>query len=187
MATQIRHTETVDEARVRLARNARQQGVTITRDQGGRHYASSVSTPGKRYLVTGFSCECCGFIAHGRCKHHSALLAALGWLQSDPETDPEMNTNQLPTTATYATGQRVRIVDGPLSGKSAVVIHHDPDPRSQFPIEARTGRVGTITNLLAVNEVEAWTEDDWARTCAEMDLDIERDLDDIAAYQEEGA
>ena len=59
MATQIRHTETVDEARVRLARDARQQGVTLTVEDG-RYFASSVSTPGKRYLVTGFSCEATG-------------------------------------------------------------------------------------------------------------------------------
>ena len=187
MITQIRHTETVDEARVRLARKARQQGVTITRDKDGRRYASSVSTPGKRYLVTGFSCECCGFIAHGRCKHHAALLSALGWLQRAPETDPGTPTACVHTTVTYVAGQRLRIVDGPLSGKSAVVIHHDPNPNAKLPIEARTGRTGTVTNMFAVNEVETWTEDDWARTAAEMDLDIERDLDDIAAYQEEGA
>jgi len=186
MATQIRHTETVDEARVRLARDARQQGVTLTVEDG-RYFASSVSTPGKRYLVTGFSCECCGFIAHGRCKHHAALLAALGWLQSDPETDPEMNTNQLPTTVTYTAGQRITVVDGPLRGKSAVVIHHDLNPTAKFPIEARTGRVGTITNVFAMNEVAAWTEDDWARTCAEMELDVARDALDDIAYQEEGA
>jgi hypothetical protein len=97
-----------------------------------------------------------------------------------------MNTTQTTVTVVYHHGQRVRIVDGPLAGKSAVVIRHDSDPRVQFPIEARTGRAGTVTNLLAVNEVAAWMEDDWARTCAEMELDVARDLDDIA-YQEEGA
>jgi hypothetical protein len=145
--------ETVDGARVRLAAKARQQGVKLTRGEDGRHYASSTSTPGKLHYVTGLSCDCRGFIAHGRCKHHSALLSALGWLQSDPETDPEMNTAAPPTTATYVTGQRLRIVDGPLSGKSAVVIHHDPNPNAKLPIEARTGRAGTITNLFAANEV----------------------------------
>ena len=58
-----------------------------------------------------------------------------------------------PTTVVYHHGQRLRIVDGPLAGKSAVVIRHDPDPRALFPIEARTGRAGTITNLFATNEV----------------------------------
>jgi len=86
MATQIRHTETVDGARARLARKARQEGVTITRDQDGRYFASSVSTPGKQYLVTGYSCDCPGFANRGRCRHHSALLSAMGWLDdADPE------------------------------------------------------------------------------------------------------
>ncbi len=98
-----------------------------------------------------------------------------------------MVTTAPPTTVTYVAGQRLRIVDGPLAGKSAVVIRHDPDPRTLYPVEARTGCVGTITNVFAVNEVAIWTEDDWARTCAEMDLDIERDALDDIAYQEEGA
>jgi len=93
----------------------------------------------------------------------------------------------LPTTVVYHHGQRVRIVDGPLAGKSATVIRHDSTPGIQYPIEARTGHAGTITNVFAVNEVETWMEDDWARTCAEMDLDIERDALDDIAYQEEGA
>jgi len=90
-----------------------------------------------------------------------------------------------PTTATYVTGQRVRIVDGPLTGRTATVVHHDSTPGAKYPIEARTGRVGTVTNQFAVNEVEVWTEDDWARTAAEMELEIAHDLVDIA-YQEEG-
>jgi hypothetical protein len=92
-----------------------------------------------------------------------------------------MSTAKLPVT--YITGARLRIVDGPLSGKSAVVIRHDSNPNAKFPIQARTGRTGTITNLFAVNEVAIWTEDDWARTAAEIEYDA---LDDIA-YQEEGA
>jgi hypothetical protein len=82
------------------------------------------------------------------------------------------------TTVVYHHGQRLRIVDGPLSGKSAVVIHHDPDPRTQFPIEARTGGVGTVVNLFATNEVAIWTADDWARTAAEFELEVAHDLDD---------
>jgi hypothetical protein len=92
-----------------------------------------------------------------------------------------MSTAQLPTTVTYVTGQRVRIVNGPLCGRTATVIHHDHADGVQFPIEARTGRVGTITNLFAVNEVETWMEDDWARTCAEMELDVAHDMDDEGA------
>ncbi len=86
---QVRHTETVDGARARLARKAEVEGVTITRDQGGRYFASSVSTPGQSHYVTGYSCDCVGFANRGRCKHHSALLAAMGWLDdADPEPTP---------------------------------------------------------------------------------------------------
>jgi len=93
-----------------------------------------------------------------------------------------MSTTALPTTVVYHRGQRITVVDGPLTGKSAVVIHHDLRPGIQFPIEARTGRAGTITNLFAVNEIAIWTADDWAWTCAEMELDIEQDaLDDEGA------
>jgi len=88
MITQIRHTETVDGACARLARKARQEGVTITRDQGGRYFASSVSTPGQSHYVTGYSCDCVGFANRGRCKHHSALLSAMGWLDADPDPEP---------------------------------------------------------------------------------------------------
>jgi len=76
--------ETIEEARVRLAAKARMDGVTLTVEDG-RHYASSTSKPGTRHYVTGYSCDCVGFIAHGRCKHHSALLSAMGWLDADPE------------------------------------------------------------------------------------------------------
>ena len=98
-----------------------------------------------------------------------------------------MITTAPPTTVVYHRGQRITVVDGPLAGKSATVIRHDPDPRALYPVQARTGRVGTVVNAFALNEVETWTEDDWARTCAEMDLDIERDALDDIAYQEEGA
>ena len=86
-STEIRITETERTALTRLLAKARTEGVKLTRDQNGRHYASSVSTPGRRYLVTGYSCTCRGFIAHQRCKHLAALLAAKGWLDGTPDPD----------------------------------------------------------------------------------------------------
>ncbi len=88
--TEIRITETERTALTRLLAKARAEGVKLTRDQDGRHYATSTSTPGRRYLVTGYSCTCRGFIAHQRCKHLAALLAAKGWLEGTPEPDPAM-------------------------------------------------------------------------------------------------
>ena len=74
----------------RLARKARAEGVQLFRDaRDGRHYASSVSHPGKMHYVTGLSCDCQGFASHGRCKHHSALLVALGWVADDSTFEPD--------------------------------------------------------------------------------------------------
>ena len=88
--TDVRITETEHTALTRLLAKARAEGVKLLRDHDGRHFASSVSQPGTLHYVTGLSCDCRGFVSHGRCKHHAALLSALGWLQGDPEPDPGM-------------------------------------------------------------------------------------------------
>ena len=81
-------TETVDQARRRLAAKARREGVTLSLDDDGRWYASSVSQSGTRHYLTAYSCDCVGFCNHGRCKHHAALLACLGWLDLDDDPEP---------------------------------------------------------------------------------------------------
>jgi hypothetical protein len=79
-----------DEVIRRLAAKARKEGVRLFHDvRDGRHYASSVSHPGKLHYVTGLSCDCPGFASHGRCKHHSALLVALGWVADDSTVEPD--------------------------------------------------------------------------------------------------
>jgi hypothetical protein len=82
-------TETVDQARLRLAKKAWESGVTLRFDPDGRWYASSVSHPGTWHFVTAFSCDCLGFIRVQRCMHNSALLACLGWLPDDEPHDPD--------------------------------------------------------------------------------------------------
>jgi len=63
----------------RLAQQARQDGTKLKRDRlTGEYFATSSSQPGKLYRVTIFSCQCQGFRTHGRCRHHSALLAHFG-------------------------------------------------------------------------------------------------------------
>ena len=90
MAT-VHLSETHDAALVRLAHKARAAGIRLYRDRNdGRHYASSVSQPGTLHYVTGLSCDCVGFATHRRCQHFAALLAALGWLATDPEPAPAM-------------------------------------------------------------------------------------------------
>ena len=79
-----------DEAIRRLAAKARKEGVQLFRDaRDGRYYASSVSRPGKMHYLTGVSCDCMGFASHGRCKHHSALLLALGWVSEGSPFEPD--------------------------------------------------------------------------------------------------
>jgi len=81
----MKATETLEAARIRLAAKARIDGVRIVRDPiDGRHYATSISQPGRFHYVTLLSCDCPGFIHAGRCRHHSALLAALGQLPPKP-------------------------------------------------------------------------------------------------------
>jgi len=81
----MKTTETFDQATRRLATKARLDGVRIVRDPvDARYYATSTSQPRSLYYVTLLSCTCKGFIAHQRCKHHAAILAAYGQLPPDP-------------------------------------------------------------------------------------------------------
>jgi hypothetical protein len=75
-------------ALTRLAGKARTDGIRLFRDRAGRYYASSASTPGTFHFLTGYSCDCRGFMTHHRCKHHSALMVALGWIDDDPTPEP---------------------------------------------------------------------------------------------------
>ena len=81
----LRH-ETRSQTIARLAAKARADGVQLKRDALGRYWATSASTPGAMYALTGYSCSCPGFVHHGACKHHSALMVALGWIEREPET-----------------------------------------------------------------------------------------------------
>ncbi len=82
--------ESREDALMRLATQARATGVRLYQDRNdGRFYASSRSHPGALHRLTGFSCTCPGFLRHSRCAHLAALHSALGWLESDPDPDPE--------------------------------------------------------------------------------------------------
>ena len=89
MASTTSRPETIDQARTRLAQRARESGVKLRVDVNtGRWYATSVSRPGLEHFVTAHSCTCEGFIRRQRCVHHSAVLAAIGWLP-DAADDPD--------------------------------------------------------------------------------------------------
>lgn len=95
MITPIR-TESRDQVITRLAEKARREGIKLYRDgKDGRYYASSVSRPSTKHYVTAISCDCAGFANYARCKHHAALLVALGWAGPD-DLNPEPSIAALP-------------------------------------------------------------------------------------------
>jgi hypothetical protein len=65
------------------ARRAKERGVTIAVIQTGDRVEHLAFDPrdGRRYYVTGFSCECRQFVCGGQCCHHWALFVTeLGWI-----------------------------------------------------------------------------------------------------------
>ncbi len=67
--TRIEITETVDQARHRLAQQARESGVKVRIGSDGRFFVSSASRFGHEHFVTAWSCDCDGFAQRGRCMH----------------------------------------------------------------------------------------------------------------------
>ena len=66
----------------RLAQQARQDGTRLKRDRlTGQYFATSQSHPETLHRVSILSCDCKGFQTHGRCRHHSALLAHFGIIE----------------------------------------------------------------------------------------------------------
>jgi hypothetical protein len=88
--------ETRDEALIRLAAQARAQGVQLLRVVAtGEVFATSISRPGELHRLTHYSCDCEGFIRHQRCQHYAKLMDSLGWL-------PEVASNEPATTPCLA-------------------------------------------------------------------------------------
>jgi len=68
--------ETEAQALHRLAVQAKARGVKIIQNiVTNAHFATSASRPGTLHQVTLLSCDCAGFVAHGRCTHFAAILA----------------------------------------------------------------------------------------------------------------
>jgi hypothetical protein len=85
---ETRTQEFYDGASVDVAQRTEVDGVTLIRSTQGRFYAASASHPGKLYLLTGFSCQCAGFAYRQTCRHHRALMTALGWTEEAPQRIP---------------------------------------------------------------------------------------------------
>lgn len=67
-------------------------GVKLLRATNGRYYAESASQPDRLWFLTGFSCQCPGFVHRQTCRHHRALMVALGWISDTPEPTPPATT-----------------------------------------------------------------------------------------------
>ena len=101
--TQSTRIETEAAALHRLAQQARDKGVEIVIDEDNRHWATSASRPGERYVVSLLACSCSGFVRWGRCHHHALVLAEYHSLPAlprlDPEPDPDGGGVALPVPA----------------------------------------------------------------------------------------
>jgi hypothetical protein len=103
--------ETRTDTLTRLLAKARHDGIKLYRDRAdGRYYATSASDPDTLHYVTGYSCDCAGFVHHGCCKHYAALMAALGWIERGPDAPAPVACSECQgrgtVTGTFATGRR---------------------------------------------------------------------------------
>ena len=81
MLTNRRSSETPAQITRRLAYQAINAGIRVYQyPHTGEFYTSSYAEPDILHRVTRLSCDCRGFIRHGRCAHHSALLHFIGEL-----------------------------------------------------------------------------------------------------------
>ena len=73
--------ESIDQALVRMAANARGRGFAITgRDVLGAWLITSPMSHQVPYRTSRSRCDCVGFATHGRCSHLAVLLDHLGEL-----------------------------------------------------------------------------------------------------------
>src|SRR4051795_2522205 len=79
----------------RLADLAQERGLRVFEASPNHWYCTSASDPFKLHVITGFSCDCQGFVHHQRCTHHALLLDTLGWL---PELEDEVLTDSAKTS-----------------------------------------------------------------------------------------
>ena len=97
-----RKRETEAQALHRLAAQAHRLGVKlIINHVTNAHFCTSASRPGALHKVTLYSCDCTGFVRHGRCMH---LALVLEHYHSLPpiEPDPDGGGAALPAPADVA-------------------------------------------------------------------------------------
>lgn len=110
--------ETEAQALHRLAAQAREKGVRVlVYPYTNEHFAESASHPGELHRVTMVSCDCRGWMRHGRCTHNAAVLDMYGNLPPvEPDGGPELGPDgggqpsPVPHSATSVTERSADIV-----------------------------------------------------------------------------
>jgi hypothetical protein len=117
----------------RLAQVAHTRGVRLFRDTDGRWLCTSHSHEGLVYYVTGFSCDCPGFVRQQHCTHHALLLDTLGWLPPIEE-----GSAPAPVTCTSCTAGKIEEwVSGHVAGcKPCDACGGTSHPRPLAPLAA---------------------------------------------------
>lgn len=95
--------ETEAQALHRLARQAYERGIKLIVNQvTNHHFCTSASNRHKLHAVTLYSCDCRGFITHGRCMHLALVLEAYHSLPpiepvlTEPDPPPDGGGEALP-------------------------------------------------------------------------------------------
>jgi len=85
----------------RLAARAHEKGIRLIVNQvTNHHFCTSASNRDKLHAVTLLSCDCRGFITHGRCMHFALVLERYGCLPAIvPDPSPDGGGAALPVPA----------------------------------------------------------------------------------------
>ena len=106
-------------------------GVKLLRATNGRYFAESASQPDRLWFLTGFSCQCPAFVYRQTCRHHRALMVALGWTSDTPEPTPPASTacptcngsgTECSTVSSGRTWRYENVVCGSCHGSGEVAI-----------------------------------------------------------------
>ncbi|MDQ3412438.1 MAG: hypothetical protein M3509_10020, partial [Chloroflexota bacterium] len=124
--TRPRRPTTVEDLH-RLAELGRDRGLRLFEPAPNHWYCTSHSASFALHTLTAWSCDCRGFIAHGRCSHYALLLSELGWLPGpEPEPPAVVETLHCRTCGHRVSGQasfcsEACAARGPLAGASGPI------------------------------------------------------------------
>jgi len=136
----------------RLARQAHERGVKLIVNQvTNHHFCTSASNRDKLHAVTLYSCDCRGFITHGRCTHYALVLEAYHSLPPiAPDSGPAVVAPVLPRHPGVE-GVRTAYSGTRGDGSNYLILHADA-----VVIDGVLHRVGD--RVLVTDRRWGWTE-----------------------------